>query len=269
MTEHEQEAILAYSSQKAQWFGPTGIFPEHRERAATIERLCGTGPKTILELGAGAGGTAAAMADRGHSVTAVELSPVRVAYARQLAQGRSNIEIHEGDFYRIQLSNKHDVVVYWDGFGVGTDSDQRRLLRRVAQEWLRDDGCMLMDVFWPWAWANRAGREVRLRDIWRLVDGRVATVNLEVSLKQRFDFDPVTCRFSDSIWPVRRKAQAITQSVRCYSPLDLLLLLEGTGLIANRFEIAGEPFEVDGKLDGVGPKMTAESYLVRLVLASG
>lgn len=52
---------------------PLGFFPEHRARAAEIERFCGPGRKRILELGAGAGGTAAAMADLGHEVVAIEV----------------------------------------------------------------------------------------------------------------------------------------------------------------------------------------------------
>ena len=80
--------IEPFYTKRSEWMGPTGIFPSHRARAASIERYSGAGKKRILELGAGAGGTAAAMADLGHSVTAVELSPLRASFARELAQER-------------------------------------------------------------------------------------------------------------------------------------------------------------------------------------
>jgi protein-L-isoaspartate O-methyltransferase len=121
-----------FYTRRSKWFGPTGIFPEHRARALEIERLCGRGRKRILELGAGTGGTAAAMADLGHEVVAIELSPVRAVFARELAaQGRTSLTLLEADFYTVDVPSQFDVVCYWDGFGVGSDADQQRLLRRV------------------------------------------------------------------------------------------------------------------------------------------
>jgi hypothetical protein len=38
----------------------------------------------------------------------------------------------EGDFYETEPPGKFDVVAYFDGFGIGTDEDQRRLLRRIV-----------------------------------------------------------------------------------------------------------------------------------------
>src|SRR5207244_9889439 len=108
-----------FYSTRSEWFGPTGIFPEHRARASDIARLCGRGSKRVLELGAGAGGTAAAMADLGYTVIAIELSPVRAAFAQDLARGRPNLTVLEADFYAVHLQGSFDVVCYWDGLGVG------------------------------------------------------------------------------------------------------------------------------------------------------
>ncbi|HEU4679896.1 MAG TPA: class I SAM-dependent methyltransferase, partial [Terrimicrobiaceae bacterium] len=127
--------IRDFYTQKSEWFGPTGIFPEHRERASLVGRLCGPGRKRILELGAGSGGTASAMAEHSHTVVAVEFSPLRVAFARELAKGHRNLKILEADFYKVKLSSRFDVVCFWDSFGMGSDADQRRLLRRVGREW--------------------------------------------------------------------------------------------------------------------------------------
>lgn len=258
--------VIDYYSKKSEWFGPPGIFREFRERASAIERLCGTGPKRILELGAGGGGTAAAMADLGHSVVALELVPLRVAFARELATGHRNLEVLEADFYTVQLPGRFDVVCYWDSFGIGTDGDQRRLLRRVAREWLAQNGCVLLDVFSPWPWAAKAGRVDRLNRIRRLVRGKVRTVDLKPPLRQRYDFDPVGCRFSDELWPVRKRNEAVRQSIRCYTPSDFLLLLEGTGLKVDAFEFDGKRFDLGQERHAMNsPLADAERYLVRLI----
>lgn len=199
----------------ATWWGRPEIRETDRDRAAAIERLCGAGPKRVLELGAGGGGTAAATADLGHSVTAVELSPVRAAFARGFAEGR-DVRVIEGDFYAVELDGRFDCVAYWNGFGVGTDGDQRRLLRRITELWLAPGGHVVLDVFSPWRWARAAGRREVVRRETPLVNAR--------------DYDPVRSRFVDRWWPEGDEGRAITQSARCYTPADLLMLLETTGL---------------------------------------
>src|SRR5262249_50098311 len=129
------------------------------ERAAIVERLCGPEPKRVLEIGSGFGGTAAALANQGHLVTAVELSSVRAEYARELAleKRKGQLKIVEADFYQVELMDQFDLVCYWNGFGTGTDADQRRLLRKIASTWLMPNGCLLMNIFSPWWWVRQAG----------------------------------------------------------------------------------------------------------------
>ena len=249
---------------RSSWFGPTGIFREHRARAAELERLCGPGPKRILELGAGSGGTAAAMADLGHTVVAVELSSVRAAHARDLAKSRQNVTVIEADFYAVNLQGPFDVVCYWDGFGVGDDADQRRLLQRVRTEWLAPHGAMLLDVFSPAFWAGRAGQRERLETVSRLVSGEVRTVRLDVPVLAEYDFDPVSFRFISKWWHEGRREQMISESIRCYAPADLLALLKGTGLVTNRFEVDGTDLDPASE-DALVVLATKRSYSVRLV----
>ena len=105
------------------------------------------------------------------------------------------------------------MVCYWNGFGIGSDADQRRLLKRIATTWLTPDGCLLMNVFSAWWWARKAGQE------------EFKSPNLT----QGYDFDPVGCRFIDKWWRMDDKSLAIAQYIRCYTPVDLLLLLEVQG----------------------------------------
>lgn len=117
----------------------------------------------------------------------------------------------------------YDVVAYWNGFGTGDDKDQRRLLRRVANEWLRPDGIAILDAFNPTWWA-RLSSEPKFHD--------------ECKAWQQTRFDPAFSRFVDAWWPDDGSEAAIEQSIRCYSPVDLTLLLEGTGLRIESLEIS-------------------------------
>lgn len=168
-----------------------------------------------------------ACAKSGYDVTAVELSPKRAAFARDLAavgvEGR--LAVHEDDFYTAELGGFYGAVMYWNGFGVGTDADQRRLLRRVADKWLAPGGLMLVDVFNPtwWARLSEATKRHEEYDAW-----------------QRTSYDAPQARFVDRWWSLEDEADALEQSVRCYAPPDLALLVEGTGLRIERIEINGE-----------------------------
>lgn len=223
--------VRPYYDQTGAWWGAARISVDDRGRAATVERLSKQGRKHILELGASFGGTAAALADLGHDIVAVEISPIRIAYAHKLAevQREGTITLVEGDFYTASLAQDCDVICYWNGFGIGSDADQRTLLRRVCT-CLARDGCILMDVFNPPWWILSAGREERKTR----------------SLVQRIDFDPVQCRLIDQWWHVEEPAKIITESIRCYTPTDLLLLIEGTGLALAAAEVAGKPLDFSG-----------------------
>jgi SAM-dependent methyltransferase len=136
----------------------------HAARAQMIERLCGAGTKRILELGAGPGATAATFADLGHTVVAIELSPLRARYAHELAKvpRHGSLTVLEGDFYTVELNAVFDVVCCWETFGLGSDADQRRLLKRIAREWLAPNGCVLVEAYNPIRPARDAGTEQRL-----------------------------------------------------------------------------------------------------------
>lgn len=257
--------VQHFYSTRSRWFGPTGIFPEHRARAADLERLCGPGPKHVLELGAGSGGTAAAMADLGHTVVALELSPVRAAFARELAVSRPRVTVVEGDFHTATVPGPFDVVCYWDGFGVGADADQLRLLRRVRAAWLGPHSVMLLDVFSPAYWVGRAGEIERIETVWRLVSGEVRTVRLDVPMIARYGFDPGSCRFLTEWWPDGHEDETIRETVRCYAPGEFVELLIGTGLAADRFEVDGKPFDPCALKDVSGLLASRRSYRVRLV----
>lgn len=250
-TEHQMEWVEPFYAQQHEWlatyyFGE--VIAQHRDQAATIERLAGPAPKRVLELGAGGGQGAAAAADLGYDVTAIELLPAAARHARRLAaqSHHGTMTVLEGDFYAVEPPGPFDVVCYWDGFGIGSDADQRRLFERVRC-WLALDGCALIEVLTPWYWARVAGQEMRVERTMR-----------------RYDFDAEECRMLDRWWPRDAEERAVMQSLRCYSPADLRLLLEGTGLALRRVEPGGAVDYATGHYTKRVPLGQAMSYVAKL-----
>lgn len=201
----------------------------------------------------GGGQTAAAGAIAGHEVVAVELLPSAAAHARRLAAARPGVAMTfvEGDVFAVDPGGSFDVACYWDGFGVGEDADQRRLLRRVAG-WLAPDGCALLDVNTPWYWAAAAGQERRFPGAMR-----------------RYGYDADGNRMLDTWWDPADSDHRLTPSLRCYAPADLRLLLEGTGLTLASLEPGGGLDATTGKYLPTVPLARAMQYLAKLVLATG
>lgn len=250
--------VKDFYDQTSAWWGPSTDWASHRARAATLERLAGTGPKRVLDLGAGPGGNAAAMADLGHDVTAVELSD-RASYARELAAvpRKGRLTVVQEDFYVVRLEGRFDAVCCWEVFGLGSDADQRRLLGRIAREWLAPSGCVLMDVYNPARPARDAGREQRL--------SRLPGVPGSVEMIERCHFDPVHARWTDEWEPADDPRAALAQTIRCYSPADLLLLLEGTGLDLDTIEVDDHEVIFDDRIVDAGPLLDSWQYVVKLV----
>lgn len=192
-------------------------------RAELVAAQLSSPAGSVLELGAGGGLSALATAQRGYDVTAIELVAQAMAHARRLISDAApgSLRILEGSFYTIELSEQFDVVCYWDGFGVGTDDDQQTLLRRIAA-WLKPSGMALVDINTPWYWASAAGQ-------------RLATA----TYVRQYGFDADGCRMLDSWWPPDHEDERVTQSLRCYSPQDLRLLVRGTGLRLDRLVAGG------------------------------
>lgn len=226
---------------------PVGDF--HREQARTIRRLGGAHIRRVLELGAGGGQTACAAADAGYEVVAVELVSRAVDHARRLSTDRhqGNLTIIQADFYQVEIDGRFDAVCYWGAsFGIGTDAEQRFLLKRIA-DWLVPAGCALIDVLTPWYWANAAEQGMAFGDAMR-----------------RYEFDPHTCRMLDRWWLVNDPEHSVSQSLRCYSPADLRLLIEGTGLRLELVEPGGAMDYARGKYLSSVPLLKAMSYTAKL-----
>ena len=256
--------VKPYYTRAGEYWGPGADMEVPEGRRVILERHFGSEPLTVLELGAGTGESAAAVADAGHTVFAIEFSPTRAPNILELGRASRKGQLIgiEADFYEVQLPRQFDVVCYWDGFGVGSDNDQRRLLKRIASEWLKPGGTALIDVFNPSRWIREAGSEVILE-----------RNHPSHRFRQRrgFNFDPIHGLFLDQWCPIDDEtgacdeSMAITQRIRCYNPSDLRLLLEGTDLQIERLEVNGNPLDPDTSGISTGhPLWSAWSYLAVL-----
>jgi SAM-dependent methyltransferase len=84
MQRYSLDWVKDFYDQGCLWWGGSEADEEswYEDRAAAVERLCGPN-KRVLDLGPGAAGISGRMADRGHTVVGVEISPVRVRYAQE------------------------------------------------------------------------------------------------------------------------------------------------------------------------------------------
>ncbi|MCB0032809.1 MAG: class I SAM-dependent methyltransferase [Anaerolineales bacterium] len=244
------EWVEDFYAKQNEWLGvyKGDVIASHRHNAAVLQRLSGRTDGRVLELGAGGGQNAAATVDLGYTVTAVELVPSAVQEAQQLLTParQNNLRIIEGDFYKLEFDAPFDIVCYWDGFGIGTDAEQQRLLKRIAG-WLRPDGCALIEIYGPAYWAQAAGRQTNFGQVSR-----------------RYSFDTEKRRMLDNWWPNGREEQMVTQSLRCYDPDELQALLHETGLTLTALESRGAYDAAQNRFLLDVPIKQAMSYLAKL-----
>lgn len=159
---------------------------------------------TVLELGAGKGFVANELAKEGKQVTTIELVEEITDYARRHAH--EGVNVLNADFYQVQLPQQFDAVLYLDGFGVGNDADQLRLLERI-HHWLTDDGYALIDIYEPNYWQKTSGIEMY--------------VSHDKKGMRKYGYDEESRRMTDTWWQVNEPSQYVTQSLACYSPEEI------------------------------------------------
>lgn len=218
------------------------------EKMTVIDRLVPNPGMTLLELGAGNGMNAIACTNLGFSVTALELVPEcceRIKdYVNASGTSRGSIRVVQGNFYDLDLNEQFDLVTYWDGFGIGTDADQIRLLKRISS-WMKPDSRALIEVYSPLYASKTVGKKVRFKKCTRV-----------------YDFDARNARWLDT-WTYS-EGTVLTQSLRTYLPPDLHLLLRETDLVIEHIE-PREAWDWETEsLEKNAPLESAISYVVCL-----
>lgn len=191
------------------------------EEVDELEEQIGRPFQSVLELGAGNGQLARSIADQKKSVTTIELVPEMVEFAKSIS---SKVKSICGSFYDVPLDKTFDVVLYIDGFGVGADVDQLKLLHRV-HEWLKDDGMALIDIYQPLYWQKISGKEMY----------PLGTENIA----RKYGFDYETRSMTDTWWHVDAPADSYTQTLKCYTPDEIVALAEQAKLQVKAFYPGG------------------------------
>ncbi|MEE4193851.1 MAG: class I SAM-dependent methyltransferase [Anaerolineae bacterium] len=226
--------IRSFYESAVQWWGESWYDGENlQERLHRLNACVPEGRRTILELGAGTGETALFLAEHGYTVTAVDLSPANIALIQKAAHPA--VRAVEGNFLTVPLAGTFDAVCLFETFGMGSDADQHRLLERIRQEWLAQDGCVLMDVYHPFGPIRQSGTQQTL--------DRLPQVPGSVDMTEYSYYDGFTNRWIDIWEPIHAPEERRVQSIRCYTPADLLLLLQGTGLQVSAWYHLGKRFD--------------------------
>lgn len=208
--------------------GVNKFFSPVQDRMSTLKRRLRRPELRLLHLGAGEGETVLAEQEAGFLVTAIEHSSVRAeGAAAKLRDANLPADIRVGAVHSIDAGSEFDAVTVWAGFGAGSDASQRRLLRRISSEWLKDSRSRaFVNVFDPPPSARcedpypvgfQFGRAVRHYN--------VSSSRLYETAKLRYD--------SEVEWK---------RSLRCYSIADFELLLDGTGLRLHAIEPGEDSF---------------------------
>ena len=190
---------------------------DYKKEITLIDEQVGKSFQVVLEIGAGSGLLANALSLNDKDITTVELVPELVEYAK--AHSNPSVNILCDSFYTVQLPNQYDLVLYLDGFGVGTDKDQLLLLQRI-HEWLKDDGYALIDIYEPNYWKNVKGQQMLVVE--------------KTNILREYGYDDTNCRMTDTLWQSGSPNETITQSLACYSTdeINSLCLQAGLQIIA-------------------------------------
>lgn len=202
---------------------------------------------TILELGAGNGLLARTLASYEKNITTVELVPEMVEFAKQF--NTPNITSLCGSFYDIDISETFDVVLYIDGFGVGSDDDQLRLLKRI-HNWLNEDGVALIDIYQPEYWKKTDGQEMK-----PLGDSNILRV---------YGYDNGGNRMTDTWWIDDKPNEKYTQSLACYSPNEIFKLCKQADLQITAYFPGGAMDFVNWKYNEVVSLSECLSYRIKV-----
>jgi len=219
------------------------------DRVMWVNEITGKKCVRLLELGAGGGQFAVAASQLNHKVTAVELEPDFVEHMLNISRLKNsdNLTIVNADFYLVKFDHTFDIICYWDGFGIGCDLDQKNLLRNISS-WLAPGGSVLLEIYTPWFWASEA-----------------AGVSFQMgSVSREYGFDAESCSLIDTWWKTDNPAIKKSQRLRCYSPADLNLLLEDTGLQMIENFPGGRVEYSSGTYTPKVPLNQAMSYITRL-----
>lgn len=195
----------------------------YQQLAEKIIEQVGKDFQTVLEIGGGMGGLSKELAKRGKDVTMVEIVPELSELAREGAP--DNLIVINDDFYTVDLPEKFDLVLYIDGFGLGSTADQLKVLSRI-HDWLKDDGTGLIDIYQP--------------NYWQEIDGIELDIHPDLNVKRQYTYDYEENRLVDTWWSTKQPDNRYSQYLACYSHDNIFALTEASNLLISAYYPGGK-----------------------------
>lgn len=154
-----------------------------------------------------------------------------------------------GNFYDIEILQTFDMILYIDGFGVGEDDNQLKLLHRI-HNWLNDDGIALIDIYHPTYWKKANGQEM--------------TPTGDQTIERRYGYDEINNRMTDTWWHTDTPTQTYTQSLACYTPEAITTLCQTAKLTITAFYPGGAMDFENWKYNEIAPLSECLSYRIKV-----
>lgn len=195
---------------------------------AALAELAGDGP--VLEFGVGTGRLAVPLAERGHEVVGVDISPEMLA---KLTEKTSAVTVVEADMTTVSLERSFSLVyiAFNSIFVLESQQDQVALFRNAAAH-LRSGGRFVLETELPWSSGER---------------GRLSVVDVEPDrlMLSGGTNDPVT-GVHRGMWlvlePDGPKFYPISGRPVTHHEMDLMAQLAGLVLESRWADWKGAPF---------------------------
>ncbi|MFK8000279.1 MAG: class I SAM-dependent methyltransferase [Polyangiales bacterium] len=196
------------------------------------KRLGLEGPSTILDVPCGNGRITGALADLGHTLTGVDLSPSLLAKAREHTRGQA-VTLVECDMRALAVGASFDAAVcWWGSFGYLEGEGDSEFARAVCAS-LREGGRFVIDT----SVAEGLLPVFQPSGVWQAGDAWIAE-------ERRYDMESGRIV---SKWTVEADGtyQRFTTSIRLYSWREIRTLLSDAGFRSvEHFDAAGNTFEL-------------------------
>jgi ubiquinone/menaquinone biosynthesis C-methylase UbiE len=126
----------------------TGFSRRMAELLPSVLQAYGVSPRTILDVACGEGTFAVAMAEKGFTVTGLDISPNMLKSARDRAGNANvNVEFVLGDMRLLDFETEFDLVTCWfDSLNYLLDLDRLRSAFKGVYRALRPGGLFIFDM---------------------------------------------------------------------------------------------------------------------------
>jgi len=194
----------------------------------------------VLELAIGTGRIAVPLAQRGVSVTGIELSPDMIAVLKA-KPGAETIAVHHGDMSNFELPEKFNLIylIFNTISNLLTQDEQVRCFECAAHH-LADDGVFVIEINTiAWFYGLKDNQHVNAE----LVDATRVTLDVAT-------FDPVTQMLDENHVTLTENGiqlGPIVQRMTSHAEFDLMARIAGLQLQNRWGGWKGEPFTVESR----------------------